>query len=169
MCVGELSLSVNISGREKCGKCLHTQSVSKPFFKGFSILGFSILVTRVVLQLNYRIFRGKIAGFHIKEVSCKEPSGNWEAGGLPWRECCCTEWLISPIIKLQKCPQTFRYQDGIKGGIYTWHENMALWLLMKRILVKDTSRCVSGRTWLKRRVTCREIVFLWYHPVIFEV
>lgn len=84
MCVGELSLSVNILGREKCGKCcLHTQSVSKPFFKVFSILGFSILVTRVVLQLNYRIFRGKIVCFHIKEVSCKEPSGNWEAGGLP--------------------------------------------------------------------------------------
>lgn len=62
VCVGELSFR-----REKCRKCyLHTQSVSKPFIQGSSILGFSVLVTKVVPQLNYRIFRGKKCGFSYK-------------------------------------------------------------------------------------------------------
>lgn len=72
MCVGELSFSMNIWEREKCRKCyVHTQGVSKPFIQGSSILGFSILVTRVVPQLNYKIFRGKIGDFHIKEKFCR--------------------------------------------------------------------------------------------------
>lgn len=74
VCLGELSFSVNVWGREKCRKYyLHTQSISKPFIQGSSILGISILVTTAVLQLNYRIFRGKIVDFHTKEESCKEP------------------------------------------------------------------------------------------------
>jgi len=63
VCVSYLLVQTS-EGREKCRKCyVHTQSISKQWMLdiGFfhsALLSIGILATRVVLQLNYEIFRG---------------------------------------------------------------------------------------------------------------